>query len=139
MAYSEDLKRRVLAYVAQGGNKAQAARLFSLARSTLYAWLGQPANHQRRKPGPKAGHKIDRDKLTALIEEQPDLLQREMAQIMGVGPKSISHALKAMRITRKKNAALRTSVHPGRRAQAQKIPAASLAGTQPGLPAGAPG
>ncbi|MDR0274992.1 MAG: transposase, partial [Burkholderiaceae bacterium] len=63
MAYSEDLKQRVLAFVAAGGSKIEAARLFSLARSTLYVWLVQPANHQRGKPGPKTGHKIDRAKL----------------------------------------------------------------------------
>ncbi|MDR0274857.1 MAG: transposase, partial [Burkholderiaceae bacterium] len=30
MAYSEDLKQRVLAFVAAGGSKIEAARLFSL-------------------------------------------------------------------------------------------------------------
>ncbi|MDR0274264.1 MAG: transposase, partial [Burkholderiaceae bacterium] len=39
MAYSQDLKRRVLAFVAAGGSKIEAVRLFSLARSTLYVWL----------------------------------------------------------------------------------------------------
>jgi transposase len=75
------LKERVLAYVAAGGSKSQAARLFSVMRSTVYVWLSQPPNHQRGKPGPKTGHKIDRNKLAALLQEQPDLLQREMAQI----------------------------------------------------------
>ncbi|MDR0275221.1 MAG: transposase, partial [Burkholderiaceae bacterium] len=44
MAYSADLKQRVLAFVAAGGSKIEAARLFSLARSTLYVWLGQPVD-----------------------------------------------------------------------------------------------
>jgi transposase-like protein len=53
MAYSEDLKQRVLAFVATAGSKVEAAKLFSLARSTLHVWLGQPPDHQRHKPGPK--------------------------------------------------------------------------------------
>jgi transposase-like protein len=138
MAYSEDLKQRVLAYVSSGGSKVAAARLFSVARATLYIWLAQPPTYQRRKPGPKTGHKIDRAKLAALIQSQPDLLQRQMAQIMGVSTSGINHALAAMAVTYKKNTALRTSVHTRGRVQTQKVPAASLAGTSkrhaPGVP-----
>lgn len=113
MAYSEDLKQRVLSFVAAGGSKKEAARLFVVARSTVFVWLGQPPDHQRRKPGPKTGYKIDRTKLAQLIEAQPDLLQREMAQIMGVSRNGISRALMAMKVTRKKNTALRASLQPG--------------------------
>jgi transposase-like protein len=111
MAYSEDLKQRVLAYVSAGGSKVAAARLFSVARATLYIWLAQPPTYQRRKLGPKTGHKIDRAKLVsrlllaALIQSQPDLLQRQMAQIMGVSASGISHALAAMTVTYKKHCA----------------------------------
>ncbi|MDR2188198.1 MAG: transposase [Azonexus sp.] len=104
MAYSENLKRRVLAYVAAGGGKLETSRLFSVARSTVYVWLGEP-DHQRGKPGPKTGYKIDRDRLAALIAEQPDLLQREMARMMGVSCNGISQALKAMGVSRKKRCA----------------------------------
>jgi transposase len=102
MAYSEDLKQRVLAFVTAGASKVEAARVFCLARATVYVWLGQPPDHQRGKPGPKTGHKIDRAKLAQLIEEQPDLLQREMAQIMGASRNGISRTLKVMGVTRKK-------------------------------------
>lgn len=111
MAYSEDLKQRVLVFVRQGGSKAEAVRVFGISRATIFLWLKQPPDHQRRKPGPKTGHKIDRQRLAQLIEQRPDLLQREMAQIMGVSVNGISCALMAMKITRKKNAALRTGVH----------------------------
>jgi putative heme iron utilization protein len=46
------------------------------------------------------GYKIDRVKLAQLAEERPDLLQREMAQILGVSTTGIWYALKAMKITR---------------------------------------
>lgn len=39
MAYSPDLRKRILDYVAAGGKKSEAARLFSVARSTIDRWL----------------------------------------------------------------------------------------------------
>jgi transposase len=114
MAYSEDLKQRVLAYIQAGASKIEASKVFCVSRATIYIWLGQPADHQRRKPGPKAGigRKIDRAKLAELIQEHPDLLQRDMAQIMGVSTSGIAHALNALKITHKKKSVLRPGFHP---------------------------
>ncbi|MDR0275961.1 MAG: transposase [Burkholderiaceae bacterium] len=98
MAYSTDLKQRVLAYIAGGASKVEAARVFAVSRAIVYLWLHQRPDHQRGKPGPKTGHKIDRARLAQLIKEQPDLLQREMAQIMEVSPTGIWHTLQAMKI-----------------------------------------
>ena len=36
MAYSLDLRKRVLAFIAAGGSKTQASQRFSVARSTLF-------------------------------------------------------------------------------------------------------
>jgi hypothetical protein len=108
--------------------------VFSVGRATLYVWLGQPAGHSRGKPGPKTGYKIDRAQLAQLVEERPDLLLREMAQIMGVSATGIGHALKALKITRKKNAALRLGRHARGEPQAQKIFVTPLASTDERLP-----
>jgi transposase-like protein len=80
MAYSHDLKQRVLEYVGAGGGKSQAARRFSVARSTVFVWLGEPQNHVPGKPGPKTGGKIDREKLRQAVQEQPDLMRKELAR-----------------------------------------------------------
>jgi transposase len=111
MTHSENLKQRVRAFVAAGASKVEAARVFCLAQATVYVWLAQPQDRQRGKPGPKTGYKINRVKLAQLIKEQPDLLQREMGQIMGASRNGISHMLKVMAVTRKKNAALRPCLH----------------------------
>lgn len=99
MAYSDDLKQRVLAFVAAGGSKAEAAQRFSVARSTVFVWLAQPPGHRRGKPGPKGGRTIDRAQLARLIEAQPGLSQRALAQRLGVSANGISRALMAMRAT----------------------------------------
>ena len=67
MAYSQDLKQRVLAYIGQGGSKAQAARLFSVARSTVFEWLAQPSDHRPGVPVPKSSRCIDRNQLAQLV------------------------------------------------------------------------
>ncbi|MDR0779736.1 MAG: transposase, partial [Pseudomonadales bacterium] len=33
------MKKRVLAYVAAGGSKVEAVKLFAVARATVYIWL----------------------------------------------------------------------------------------------------
>ena len=44
MAYSHDLKQRVLEYVGAGGGKSEAARRFSVARSTVFVWRALSAS-----------------------------------------------------------------------------------------------
>lgn len=39
MAYSLDLRKRVLDFIAAGGGKTEASQRFSVARPTLYKWL----------------------------------------------------------------------------------------------------
>lgn len=107
MAYSEDLKQRVLGYVRQGGSRNEAARVFRIARCTVYVWLAQPADHVPGKPGPKTSRTIDRDALAALVAAQPDLLIKELAQLLGSKRSTVHKNLQRLKLGRKKNAALR--------------------------------
>lgn len=38
MAYSLDLRTRVIDYIEKGGSKTKAATLFQLGRATIYGW-----------------------------------------------------------------------------------------------------
>jgi hypothetical protein len=82
MAYSEDLKERVLSYVREGGSRNESARIFRVARCTVYAWLAQPADHQPGKPAPKTSRTIDREQLAQLMAAQPDLMIKKIAQFL---------------------------------------------------------
>ena len=53
MAYSTDLRKRVLGFIETGGKKAEAARRFSVNRSTIYRWLAAKDPTARQKTGPK--------------------------------------------------------------------------------------
>jgi putative transposase len=105
MTYSVDLRKRVVAFVREGGSKSEAARIFGVARSCVYDWLSRdnlkPKKHGRRK------RKLDWAALERHIEEYPDLLLRERAAHFGVRMYSIQYACRQMRISHKKNSALR--------------------------------
>jgi len=100
MTYSVDLRKRVIAFVKNGGGKAEAARRFGVARSCVYDWLDRsdlnPKKQGRRK------RKLDWAAVHRHIETHPDLLLRERAAIFGVRIYSLQYACKHMRISHKK-------------------------------------
>ena len=59
MAYSIDLRKRVLDFIQTGGKKAEAARRFSVNRSTIYRWLAAEDPFSTQKPGPKNMRVLD--------------------------------------------------------------------------------
>lgn len=107
MAYSKDLKRRVLNFLERGGSKAEASRRFEVSLTTIYTWLTHPADHVAGKPGPKISRKFDQEALRAEVEAHPDTLLRELAASRGVCINAIFLALKRMGIVRKKNTSIR--------------------------------
>jgi putative transposase len=110
MAYSKDLRKRVLDYVERGGSKIDAAQLFQINVRTVFLWLQQGRHHQRGKPGPRTSHKFRREELAQQVAKRPDALLKELATQLGVKSINIvSHALIQMGISRKKNAAVRPS------------------------------
>ena len=107
MAHSKDLRARVCTFVRGGGSKAEAARMFSVGRSQVYAWLRLGDNLVAQKPGPRGPRKLDYDALKALVKARPDRSLQELAAPFGVSSVAVHYALKRLRITRKKNLAIR--------------------------------
>ena len=103
MAYSQDLRKRVLTHVKRHGNVAQAARLFQVGRSAVFSWLQTGGASSGVKPGPKTGHKLDWAALRQAVQAHPDRLAREHAQNFGVHENTLYYALKRLKLTRKKN------------------------------------
>lgn len=84
MAYSQDLRIRVLAFIEDGGSKAEAARRYRVGLRTVHTWAGLGADYVRGKPGPRGSYKLDRDKLRAK-ELDVDLLVLGHQHHRGVG------------------------------------------------------
>ena len=97
MAYSEDLRQRVRQYVANGGSKAEASRLFDVSR-TAYRWLNNDS--QRKKPGWAKSDKLDEQALSEDVRRYPDKLLRERAEDFSMSINGIWVALKRLGITK---------------------------------------
>jgi transposase len=103
MRCSEDLRRRVVKFVRQGGGKAEAARRFGISRPTVYEWLALGDDLSAQKPGPRAAHKLDWEALRKGVEKRPGVMIKEWAKAFGVGTTAIHYAMRRMKLSRKKH------------------------------------
>ena len=103
MAYSEDLRKRVRAYIAAGGKQSEACKLFGICRDTIYRWVNDPTAAQT--PGPKGPRKLDEQALLEDVRLYPDKLLRERAQDFNMSINGIWVALKRLEV--KKNTRIR--------------------------------
>ena len=104
MSYSIDLRKRVVEYVNDGGQKTEAVRLFKVSRKTIYNWLKRDDLSPTVR-GPRKC-RMDRADLAAHVQALPDALLRERAEHFGVSTNAVWEALQKMEI-RKKNQSLR--------------------------------
>ena len=103
MAYSTDLRKRVLDFIEAGGKKSEAACRFSVERSTIYRWLAAEDPFSPKKTGPKNMRVLDEAALKKHVADFPDLTQNERASHFGVSESFIAYGLRKLGITRKKN------------------------------------
>lgn len=101
MSYSVDLRKRVVNYVESGGSKSEAARRFAVSRKTVYNWLA--LDDLSPKPHPRHTRKVDKLALKRHVQEFPDAMLSERAQLFGVATSTICYHLKLMKFSRKKN------------------------------------
>ncbi len=102
MRCSKDIRKRVLAFIAEGGSKAEASRRFKVSRASVYNWLSKDDGLSYHKPGPKKPRKIDNDVLRKAIEKNPDRMLKEYAKEFGVSDVAIWKACKRLGLPRKK-------------------------------------
>ncbi len=100
--YSTDGRKRVLDFIETGGKKTEAARRFSVDRSTIYRWLAAEDPLLTQKPGPKHMRVLDEAALKKHVADFPDLTQNERSSHFGVSESSIAYGLRKLGITRKK-------------------------------------
>ena len=104
MAYSNDLRERVLKYVENGNSKVEAAGIFGVCLKTIWNWI------ERKKQGdisPKKKvilpKKIDSECLLQFVRTNPDAYLREIAEEFGVTIPAVFYACKRLKITLKKS------------------------------------
>ena len=92
-----------------GHSKAEAARQFAVARQTVHNWVH--LRHQQgdvaiRRRG-RAASKLYRAALEAYLAAHPDAYLSEIAAQFNASPSGVLRACRRLKITRKKNDAVR--------------------------------
>ncbi len=102
-AYALDLRERVVKFIQGGGSKAEAARRFDLARSSVYRYL-VAAQKGALTPKKSWGHwrKLDPQKLQAHVKGHPDATLKELQTVFGVSHHAIWVRLGQLGFTLKK-------------------------------------
>lgn len=101
MAYSLDLRERVIERVQQGHSVEETAEVFQVSPATIYRWRQRPSlertvvTQRRRKLAPEA--------LRQHVRDHPEARLIDRAKDFNVHPSAIGHALKRHRLTVQKN------------------------------------
>jgi transposase len=102
-AYALDLRERVVKFIQGGGSKAEAARRFALARSSVYRYLTAA---QKGALTPKTSwgtwRKLDPQKLQAHVKKHPDATLKELQTVFGVSHHAVWVRLGQLGFTLKK-------------------------------------
>jgi len=105
VAYSIDLRQRAVHAVEVLSLTQQAAALqFQVGLTTLKRWLKRESLIPG-KPGPR-NSRLDRERLKALVEQEPDLYLDEYAERLGSKRSTVAYNLQVLNIRRKKNYAV---------------------------------
>ena len=101
MTYGVDLRKKVVAFVQDGGGQAKAARRFGVSLWCVRDWLTRKDWRPEQKRVSRQ-RKLDLERLRAQVRHHPDATLREHATFCGVDRSVVGKALKRMQITRKK-------------------------------------
>ena len=104
MAYSMDLRKRVVGFVENGGSRAEASRRFGVSLWCVYDWFKR--DDLAPRPSSVRNRKIDREALRRHVQQNPDALLRERAEFFGVRINAVWSMMRKMKLTHKKSDAL---------------------------------
>lgn len=105
MAYSEDLRKKVIEYLAEGHTQESAKKVFKVGLSAIKRWKKQysETGSLAKKKVSRSFKKIEPEKLSSYVKEHPDAYLREIAEVFGCTDVAVLYALRKLKITRKKN------------------------------------
>jgi transposase len=103
-AYSVDLRKRIVAFVTEGGTRAAACRRFKVSKWTVYRYLAadREGNLAPKRRLGRAKTFAD-DKLMREVKANPSATLKRHAKSLGAAHAAIWRRLRQMSITLKKN------------------------------------
>jgi transposase len=104
MAYSIDLRSRVIDFIKEGNTQDKASIVFKVGTSTIKRWLSllSETGSLEKRPLDRSARIYDSEKLNTYIEENPDALLKDIAQHFGGSITGAFNALNREKITYKK-------------------------------------
>ncbi|AIL64419.1 Transposase [Rickettsiales bacterium Ac37b] len=103
MAYSLDLRKKVIHYVNKGYTREEAARIFGIGERTIYRWLSRSkSGNLAATRAAKPWKKLDPIKLLNEVSKNSNWLLSDFAKVFNVSTAAICLAFKTLGITRKK-------------------------------------
>lgn len=106
MAYSVDLRIRVIEFIKKGNTQEQASKIFNVGTSTITGWLTllSETGSLEKRPLNRTAPIFESEKLLAYIEKNPDAILKEVAKHFGGSITGAFYALEREKITLKKRA-----------------------------------
>ena len=106
MAYSEDLRKKVIKYLEEGHTQREASKTFGINTGTVNRWHQKYEKTGEVKDAPprRGFKKLDPEKLKAYVKEHPDAYLKEIGEVFGCTDMAVLYAFKRLGITRKKRA-----------------------------------
>jgi len=104
MAYSIDLRKKVIDYLVAGHTQREARNVFGISLAAINRWhqlYTQTGNLEDKKPC-RSFKKLDPVKLQAYVQEYPDAYLKEIGKVFGCTESSVRRAFRRLGITRKK-------------------------------------
>ena len=101
MAYSTDLRERVIEYIEAGNTLKDACQIFKVSRQTIYQWrkLKNATGSLEKKIYKHGAIKLNDKELIEYVRANPDLHQKDYAVRFNMSPSGICRAFKRLHIT----------------------------------------
>jgi len=104
MAYSVDLRSRVIDFINQGKTQEEASKVFSVGTTTIKRWMSllSETGGLEKRPLNREARIYESEKLNAYINENPNALLKDIAEYFGGSITGAFYALEREKITYKK-------------------------------------
>jgi transposase len=104
MAYSVDLRERVIAYLNEGHTQEATSIIFKVGTSTIKRWLTllSESGNLEKRPLDRSPRIYETEKLNTYIEENPNALLKDVAEKFDGSITGAFYALEREKITFKK-------------------------------------
>ena len=103
-SYSEDLRMCVVKYFEEVNDVDEVVRLYGISRNSIYLWRSQyrKLGHIKKKIPRPPVRKLNYEELDKFIQENPDMMQKDVAKLFGVVNSTMSDAFKRLGYCKKK-------------------------------------